>query len=158
MGEMDFRMFQDVPELVLSRLQEWETLPPDSAVVSRVLQDGFVELNPQIGEPLQTQNYPPPLSGSLVYCEGRISIIQGRRQTDASLDKWEILSGKKMPAKSRDEYKRQGGALQLEGRCRVLGELTSGQAVLDRIAALPSDPQMRPLRRIRFRINLHPTR
>lgn len=152
LGEMVFQLYHDTPNEVVTRLQEMNKLPADSATVSRVLQDGFIELGANVAPAIAPKASPPPLSGAFVYCDGHFAIVQGRRQTDASIDKWEALSGRKIAAENREKYKRNGGALPLEGRCRVLGFLKSGQAVTDRIAALPTDAQMRPLRRVHFQI------
>ncbi len=77
-------------------------------------------------------------------------IVQGRSQTDASLDAWEKKLQRHFTPKERQLYLLKGGAPQLQEKCTVFGEVTSGMEVVDKIAALPRDAQERPLQDVRI--------
>ncbi|TNE50507.1 MAG: peptidylprolyl isomerase [Bacteroidetes bacterium] len=77
-------------------------------------------------------------------------IVDGRPQTDQSLDGWEKRFRMKLDAKRRALYKEKGGVPQLEGQYTVFGEVIEGLDVLDQIAAVPRDANDRPLHDIRM--------
>jgi len=72
-------------------------------------------------------------------------IIQGRPQTEATLDAWEKKLQIRFSPAERQQYIAKGGAPQLQGQCTVFGEVTAGMEVVDKIAALPRDANERPL-------------
>ncbi len=80
-------------------------------------------------------------SGSQFY------LVQGRTFTDAGLDSLEQirLGGRKIPAYQREVYKTLGGTPHLDQNYTVFGELISGVAVVDSIAAMETDRFDRPL-------------
>src|SRR5690606_10993162 len=55
------------------------------------------------------------------------------------------LGGRKIPAHQREVYKTLGGTPHLGQNYTVFGELISGIAVVDSIAAVPTDAYDRPL-------------
>lgn len=71
-------------------------------------------------------------SGSQFY------IVQGRVFTDVSLDSVEThrLNGRKLPQEHRTIYKTIGGAPHLDQAYTIYGEVISGLAVVDSIAAV----------------------
>lgn len=81
-------------------------------------------------------------------------IVQGRAQTDASLDQLEQRTHTPIRPEWRAMYKQTGGAPQLDGQYTVFGMLVDGFEVLDRIAALPRDANDRPLEDIRMQISV----
>lgn len=86
-------------------------------------------------------------SGSQFY------IVQGKIHTDQSLDSIETfrLNGRKIPAEQRQVYKTLGGTPHLDQSYTIFGEVVSGLAVLDSIAAQPtSKGRDRPLTDIRI--------
>jgi cyclophilin family peptidyl-prolyl cis-trans isomerase len=78
-------------------------------------------------------------SGSQFY------IVQGKKYTDAELNMFEQRMGKKFTPEQRAAYKTVGGTPHLDGSYTVFGELVEGFDVLDKIAAVPCDPNNRPL-------------
>ncbi len=80
-------------------------------------------------------------SGSQFY------LVQGRTFTDNGLDSLEQirLGGRKIPAYQREVYKTLGGVPHLDQNYTVFGELISGIAVIDSIAAVETDRYDRPL-------------
>ena len=80
-------------------------------------------------------------SGSQFY------LVQGRTFTDRGLDSLEQLrlGGRKIPAYQREVYKTVGGTPHLDRSYTVFGELISGIAVIDSIAAVETDRYDRPL-------------
>lgn len=122
----------------------------DSLEIKQVAQDEFIRLNEYT--PTSTTSYTDewPLSGSLVESGGAIFIIQGRKHTDATLDRWEQAHKQKIDPTTREQLKLKGGSLSLQSHCRIIGELTSGIEVLNRIAALPTNNNGQPLRRVRY--------
>ncbi len=93
-------------------------------------------------------------SGSQFY------VVQGRIFTDTGLDSVETfrLKGRKLPPTHRAVYKTQGGAPHLDGSYTVFGEVVSGLATVDSIAAVPTtgrqgaDKPLQPVRIISTRL------
>jgi len=82
-------------------------------------------------------------SGSQFY------IVEGKRYTDADLDKTEKLPrfngmNYKIPASQREIYKTVGGTPSLDRNYTVFGEVITGLDMVDRIAAVPKDERDRP--------------
>jgi len=80
-------------------------------------------------------------SGSQFY------LVQGRTFSDRGLDSLEQirLGGRKITSYQREVYKTLGGTPHLDQSYTVFGELISGIAVIDSIAAVPTDRYDRPL-------------
>lgn len=141
------------------RLRADTPLPAgDSLEIKQVSQDEFIRLN-DYSSSSSVRNTEDgetkwPLSGTLAESGGAIFIVQGRKHTDLTLDRWEQLNNRKLDPKAREQLKQKGGSLALWGRCKITGELTAGREVLDRIAALPTDNTGHPLRRVRYFISL----
>lgn len=127
----------------------------DSCAIPRIQQDGFIQLNASAAPPAAIPDH-WPLSNELVATTDGFFLIQGRRHTDQSLNKWEQTKGIKLPPRAREQYQKNGGALPFHGRCTVLGTLVAGREVLDRIAALPCDEQGKPLRPVFYKVELQP--
>jgi peptidyl-prolyl cis-trans isomerase B (cyclophilin B) len=152
MGDIRVRLFDDVPRYRDFFLELAESGAYDSLAVSRierdfVIQSGFVgSVNP-VSPPAPDTRH-PMLRGALGGSGSLFFVVQGRPQTDQSLDKWEKLSGRKFSPEWRTLYKQKGGAPQLEGRHTVFGEVTEGLEIVDKIAALPRDAADRPLQAV----------
>src|ERR1700748_232708 len=76
-------------------------------------------------------------------------IVEGKRYTDADLDKVELLPryagmNYKIPASHREIYKTVGGTPQLDHLYTVFGEVVTGFDMVDRIAAVAKDAKDRP--------------
>lgn len=129
----------------------------DSLEIEQVAQDEFIRLNNYNSTPSggnsEARQTEWPLSGTLAESGGAIFIIQGRKHTDTSLDRWEQINKRKIDPRAREQFKQKGGSLALEGRCKIIGELLSGTEVLNRIAALPTDNTGHPLRRVRYSVS-----
>jgi peptidyl-prolyl cis-trans isomerase B (cyclophilin B) len=74
-------------------------------------------------------------------------IVEGRRYTDAEMDKLEAgrLKGHKIPESHRAIYRSVGGTPQLDNSYTVFGEVVTGLDMIDLIDALPKDAHDRPL-------------
>ncbi|WP_262249955.1 peptidylprolyl isomerase [Parapedobacter soli] len=79
-------------------------------------------------------------SGSQFY------LVQGRTFSDRGLDSLEQvrLGGRKIPAYQREVYKTIGGTPHLDQSYTVFGEVISGIATIDSIAAVATDRYDRP--------------
>lgn len=81
-------------------------------------------------------------SGSQFY------IVEGKRYTDADLDKTEKLprfpAGYKIPEFKRAVYRTVGGTPSLDTNYTVFGEVVSGIDMVDLLAAVPKDERDRP--------------
>jgi len=74
-------------------------------------------------------------------------------QEIASIKMFEYLSNTKdykIPEEQRNVYKNMGGVPRLDGTYTVFGEVTEGLDLVDRIAALSTDKNDRPLNEIRI--------
>jgi len=83
-------------------------------------------------------------------------IVQGKQWTDAELDKLEQtrLGGRKIPVDQREVYKTKGGTPQLDQRYTVFGQVIKGMDVIDKIAAVKTDGNDRPLANVPMKIRL----
>jgi peptidyl-prolyl cis-trans isomerase B (cyclophilin B) len=81
-------------------------------------------------------------------------IVQGRTFTDAEIDSVEVkrLQGYKLPTEHRQVYRTNGGTPQLDQNYTVFGEIVSGLAIVDSIAAEPTSrtPPDRPVKDVRI--------
>lgn len=80
-------------------------------------------------------------SGSQFY------LVQGRTFSDRGLDSLEQLrlGGRKIPPHQRQAYKTLGGTPHLDQNYTVFGEVISGIAMIDSVAAVATDRYDRPL-------------
>jgi cyclophilin family peptidyl-prolyl cis-trans isomerase len=74
-------------------------------------------------------------------------IVEGRRFTDGKLDTLEKtrLKGRKIPDWQREYYKSIGGVPHLDQNYTVYGEVVMGIDMIDRIAAVKTDKNDRPV-------------
>jgi len=83
-------------------------------------------------------------------------IVQGKKWTDAELDQLEQtrLGGRKIPVDQREIYKTTGGTPQLDQSYTVFGQVIKGLEVIDRIAAVKTDVNDRPVTDVPMKIRL----
>ncbi len=83
-------------------------------------------------------------------------IVQGKQWTDAELDKLEQtrLGGRKIPVDQREIYKTIGGTPQLDQSYTVFGQVIKGLEVIDKIAAVKTDGNDRPLQDVPMKMKL----
>jgi peptidyl-prolyl cis-trans isomerase B (cyclophilin B) len=72
-------------------------------------------------------------------------IVEGKRLTDAEIDKQDARSGHKTPEWQREYYRTVGGVPHLDANYTVYGEVVSGIDMVDLIAAVKKDANDRPL-------------
>ena len=81
-------------------------------------------------------------------------IVQGGIQSDALLDRMERSKGITYNEEQRRLYKELGGYPSLDNDYTVFGEVVEGLDVIDKIAAVQTDPANRPLEDIKMQIKL----
>jgi len=86
-------------------------------------------------------------------------IVEGKRYTDADLDKVETLPryagmNYKIPQSQREVYKTVGGTPTLDRLYTVYGEVVTGFDMVDLIAAVPKDKRDRPITDIPMTVEL----
>ncbi len=155
MGDMTIALFPHLPDPVNATIEQLSLANQDSLSIEKVLQNGFIQLNVEVPMPeINAGKDQAPTSGTFLLHNGRFYIVQGREHSDDTLGKWEQSTGRKISKEFRERYKKHGGALQLEGKCFVLGKLVSGKATLDRIAAIPNDADGHPLRSVALHLEV----
>lgn len=87
-------------------------------------------------------------SGSQFY------IVHGTHQDDSGLDYRELSGQIKYSESQREKYKERGGAPMLDGQYTVFGQIVEGMEVIDKIAAVKTSPQDRPLQPVRMTVKL----
>lgn len=83
-------------------------------------------------------------------------IVQGKVFTDEQLDKLEKtrLGGRKIPVDQRQVYKTEGGTPHLDQSYTVFGQVIKGMEVIDKIAAIKTDGNNRPVTDVPMRIRV----
>ncbi|MGM1428194.1 peptidylprolyl isomerase [Sphingobacterium lactis] len=83
-------------------------------------------------------------------------LVQGRKFSAAALDSLEQfrLKGVKLTPLQRETYSTMGGTPHLDGNYTVFGELIEGIELVDKIAAVKTDDNDRPLQDERFAMRL----
>ncbi|MDR3696900.1 peptidylprolyl isomerase [Mucilaginibacter sp.] len=84
-------------------------------------------------------------------------IVEGKRFTDVkmdSLEKTPRMNGHKIPAWQREYYKSVGGAPHLDQNYTVYGEVVIGIDMIDRIAAVKTDGNDRPVTNVPMTVEL----
>jgi cyclophilin family peptidyl-prolyl cis-trans isomerase len=83
-------------------------------------------------------------------------IVEGKRFTDGKMDTLEQtrLKGHKIPAWQREYYKSVGGVPHLDQNYTVYGEVVIGIDMVDRIAAVKTDKNDRPLQDVPMTVEL----
>jgi cyclophilin family peptidyl-prolyl cis-trans isomerase len=96
----------------------------------------------------RTANPKRESSGSQFY------IVQGQKYTSQQLDQFESQRGKKFTAEQRTAYTTLGGTPHLDGEYTVFGEVIKGLEVVDKIAAVKTQPGDKPLQDVKMTIKV----
>jgi cyclophilin family peptidyl-prolyl cis-trans isomerase len=96
----------------------------------------------------RTDNPKKESSGSQFY------IVQGQKYTEAQLAQFEAQRGVKFTAEQKKAYTTVGGTPHLDGGYTVFGEVVSGLDVVDKIAAVKTQPGDRPVQEIKMTIKV----
>ena len=96
----------------------------------------------------RTENPKKESSGCQFY------IVQGKPMTDAELNMMEQRTGVKYTEAQRNIYKTTGGTPFLDMNYTVFGEVVSGLDVIDKIAAVQTQPGDRPAQDVRMKVTL----
>lgn len=81
-------------------------------------------------------------------------IVQGKVYTDAELDQVQRRNGMSYTPEQRELYKTIGGTPTLDNNYTVYGEVVSGIAVVDQIAAVKTLPGDRPEKDVRMNMKV----
>jgi cyclophilin family peptidyl-prolyl cis-trans isomerase len=77
-------------------------------------------------------------------------IVEGKKFSDADLDRIEKQMNRKIPADQREAYKTIGGTPHLDSGYTVFGEVIEGMAVVDSIAHVKTGTADRPVDDVRI--------
>lgn len=86
-------------------------------------------------------------SGSQFY------VVQGEVLTDQTIQMWEAR-GAKLSPEQKEAYKKVGGTPHLDAQYTVFGEITEGLDVIDKIAAVKTQPGDRPVQDVKMTIKI----
>ncbi len=81
-------------------------------------------------------------------------IVEGKTYTDQELNRISRRTGHEFTPEQRQTYKTIGGTPFLDGRYTVFGQMVKGEEVLDRIAAVKTDTNDRPLTDIPMKVRI----
>ena len=81
-------------------------------------------------------------------------IVQGKKSSNGELDNLQMQRGAAYTAAQRMTYKMNGGTPFLDMNYTVFGEVESGMEVIDKIAAVQTDGNSRPLADVRMRMEI----
>lgn len=167
MGEIRLALFNSTPAHRDHFIRFCKELGADSLDCTRVLRDNFIEFginNGTISFPgtIHSEIKAPLRAGALAACsparEGKpgasFFIVQGRPQTDDTLDALVQKEKLQFSPQIRAVYKTYGGLPQLHDKYTVFGQVVSGMEVIDRIAALPRDASDKPLKKVSLRLEI----
>ena len=96
----------------------------------------------------RTNNPAKASSGSQFY------IAQGKPVTEAQLNRQEAQTGVRYPSEVRAEYLENGGVPFLDQNYTVFGQVIEGLDVIDKIAAVATQPGDRPVEDVTMKITL----
>lgn len=96
----------------------------------------------------RTENPKKESSGCQFY------IVQGKPMSDAELDQMQQHLGITYTPEQRNAYKTQGGTPFLDMNYTVFGEVVSGLDVIDKIAAVQTQPGDRPVQDVRMKVTI----
>lgn len=99
----------------------------------------------RMGDPVNPER---ESSGSQFY------IVQGRVFNDPTLDMMEQQSGKEFTEEQRKAYSTVGGTPHLDGAYTVFGQIADGFDVIDKIAAVKTQPGDRPVNEVKMTIEI----
>ena len=94
------------------------------------------------------QNPEKKSSGSQFY------IVQGKPVNDNDLNAFEQRKGISYSKKQRELYKQKGGTPMLDMEYTVFGEVVDGLDVIDKIAAVPTQPGDRPVDDVKMKVRI----
>ena len=84
----------------------------------------------------------------------QIYLVEGKKQTDAELDKIALKRGYPFPAEQRAVYKTSGGTPKLDGDYTIFGEVVAGLDVAEEINSVPTNTADLPLSPLKFRLRI----
>lgn len=115
---------------------------PDYKITSEI-QEGLFHKKGVLGAAREGDNVNPSKKSS----SSQFYIVQGRKFTDAGLDSLVRfrMQGKEFSAQQREAYKTIGGTPHLDGNYTVFGELLTGLETVDKIAAVNTNNNDRPI-------------
>ena len=85
---------------------------------------------------------------------GQIMLVQGTTYSDEVLTSMEARYRIQFSEKQRNDYKTIGGNPMQDGKCTVFGEVISGLEVIDKITAVKTNSNERPMEKVTMRISL----
>lgn len=108
--------------------------------ISAEIQDGLIHRKGALGA-ARDNNPAKQSSASQFY------IVEGRRYTNAGLDSLERfrMNGVKFTSLQREQYTTVGGSPHLDGNYTVFGQVINGLEAVDKIAAVKTNAQDRPI-------------
>lgn len=184
MGEMTVMLYNETPQHRDNFVKLVEQGFYDSLLFHRVIEGFMIQggdpnskgaaKGAQLGNGGPGYQIPAEMTDALIHKKGALSaarlgdnvnpqkessgsqfyIVQGKTYDEASITSFADRMGRNYTEEQKAAYAEVGGTPHLDGGYTVFGEVIEGMEVIDKIAAVSTDPRDRPVQDVTMRMEL----